>query len=491
MSAVSQPKGLGSIAARGAVLTMGGQGVKIMLQFCGIVILARLLSPDDYGLLAMVVVLTGLGEVLRDFGLSSAAVQATSLCRQQRSNLFWINSAIGLGLATLVFAIAPAIASFYAEPRLVAISQVLAITFILNGIATQYRAQLNRSMRFGSLALADIIGMAGGLGAGLYMALSGFGYWALVGQQLALSGTTLCVLLASARWLPGLPRSGVPMRALLGYGGNLMGTQLIGYATRNLDSLIIGYRFGAESLGLYSKSYQLSMLPLNQINAPATTIALPVLSRLQHEPQRYRQFLLHGQTVMLHVIVGLLSFAAAMAEPLILLVLGPQWTPAVPIFRILAVAGIFQAASYASYWVFLSKGLTGLHLRFTLLSRPVLMACILLGALWGMPGVALTVAGGMAVSWLWALLFLRHSGAPVRGMLRNGLIIISGYAISGGLTWYGAHTWSDAPVTQLLISLPLMAASLLFICLIWRPFRNSMLQILDSRALLRAKRPAA
>lgn len=491
MSAVSQPKGLGSIAARGAVLTMGGQGVKIMLQFCGIVILARLLSPDDYGLLAMVVVLTGLGEVLRDFGLSSAAVQATSLCRQQRSNLFWINSAIGLGLTMLVFAIAPAIASFYAEPRLVAISQVLAITFILNGIATQYRAQLNRSMRFGSLALADIIGMAGGLGAGLYMALSGFGYWALVGQQLALSGVTLCVLLANARWLPGLPRSNVAMRALLGYGGNLMGTQLIGYATRNLDSLIIGYRFGAESLGLYSKSYQLSMLPLNQINAPATTIALPVLSRLQHEPQRYRQFLLHGQTVMLHVIVGLLSFAAAMAEPLILLVLGPQWTPAVPIFRILAVAGIFQAASYASYWVFLSKGLTGLHLRFTLLSRPVLMACILLGALWGMPGVALTVTGGMAVSWLWALLFLRHSGAPVRGMLRNGLIIISGYAISGSLTWYGAHTWSDAPTTQLLISLPLMAASLLVICLIWRPFRSSILQVLDSRALLRAKRPAA
>src|SRR5690606_6012569 len=194
-----------------------------------------------------------------DFGLSSAAVQADTLCLQQRSNLFWINSAIGLSLALLVLGIAPAIAAFYSEPRLVPITQVLAITFVLNGISTQYRAQLNRSMRFGNLALVDIIGMAGGLGTGVFMALNGFAYWALVGQQLALSAATLCVLLVSARWLPSLPRRSVPMRALLRYGGNLMGTQLIAYATRNLDSLIIGYRFGAESLGLYNKSYQLSM----------------------------------------------------------------------------------------------------------------------------------------------------------------------------------------------------------------------------------------
>lgn len=487
MSLAPQSRSLSSIAARGAVLTMGGQGVKIMLQFCGIVVLARLLSPNDYGLMAMVVVLTGIGEVLRDFGLSSAAIQAKTLSAHQRSNLFWINSAIGLGLALLVFVIAPAIASFYAEPRLVPISRVLAITFLLNGIATQYRAQLNRSLRFGSLALVDILGMAAGLAAGLLLAIKGFDYWALVGQQLALSVATLFTLVLSARWWPGLPRRGVQMRALLSYGGNLVTTQLIGYATRNLDSLIIGYRFGAESLGLYSKSYQLSVMPLNQINAPATTIALPVLSRLQQEPERYDQFLLHGQTVMLHLIVGLLAFAAALAEPLILLMLGQQWQEAVPVFRILAVAGIFQAASYASYWVFLSKGLTPLHLRFTLISRPILIGFIFLGALWGMPGVAITMASGMAVLWLWGLFFLRHSGAPVSAMLRNGLIIISSYAIGAGLAWYGASVWGSTLLMQLLIGLPLMAASVLSMGLIWKPFRRSLLQVLGSRALLRAR----
>ncbi|MEZ2745545.1 lipopolysaccharide biosynthesis protein [Halopseudomonas bauzanensis] len=489
VTADSQPPSLGRIAARGAVFTMGGQGVKIMLQFCGIVILARLLSPNDYGLMAMVVVLTGIGEVLRDFGLSSAAIQARSLTAEQRNNLFWINSAIGVALALALFVIAPALAAFYDEPRLTLIARVLAITFLLNGIATQYRAQLNRGLHFGALAVVDILGMASGLAVGLLMALEGYNYWALVGQQLALSAATLVTLLLAARWLPGLPRRSAPMGDLLRYGSNLMGTQLIGYATRNLDSLIIGYRFGAESLGLYSKSYQLSMLPLNQINAPATTIALPVLSRLQQQPERYDQFLLYGQTLMLHLIVSVLAFAAALAEPLILLVLGPQWQAAVPVFRILAVAGIFQAASYASYWVFLSKGLTPLHLRFTLVSRPVLIGCILLGALWGVPGVAITVAGGMGVLWLWGLFFLRHSGAPVGAMLRNALIIISSYALSAGLAWYSADRWGSSLLIQLLIGSASMVIAVMLLGLIWPPFRSSLRQVFGSRALLRARRP--
>ncbi|WP_285259038.1 lipopolysaccharide biosynthesis protein [Halopseudomonas bauzanensis] len=489
VTAASQPPSLGRIAARGAVFTMGGQGVKIMLQFCGIVILARLLSPNDYGLMAMIVVLTGIGEVLRDFGLSSAAIQARSLTAEQRNNLFWINSAIGVALALALFVIAPALAAFYDEPRLTLIARVLAITFLLNGIATQYRAQLNRGLHFGALAVVDILGMASGLAVGLLMALEGYNYWALVGQQLALSAATLVTLLLAARWLPGLPRRSAPMGDLLRYGSNLMGTQLIGYATRNLDSLIIGYRFGAESLGLYSKSYQLSMLPLNQINAPATTIALPVLSRLQQQPERYDQFLLHGQTLMLHLIVSVLAFAAALAEPLILLVLGPQWQAAVPVFRILTVAGIFQAASYASYWVFLSKGLTPLHLRFTLVSRPVLIGCILLGALWGVPGVAITVAGGMGVLWLWGLFFLRHSGAPVGAMLRNALIIISSYALSAGLAWYSADRWGSSLLIQLLIGSASMVIAVMLLGLIWPPFRSSLRQVFGSRALLRARRP--
>jgi len=479
-------KRLGTTAARGALVTMGGQGCKILLQFGGIIVLARLLSPGDYGLLAMVMAIVGVGEVLRDFGLSSAAVQARQLTTQQRSNLFWINSLIGLLLAGVVYACAPLIAAFYGEPLLQPIAQALALTFLFNGLATQYRAQLNREMRFGRLAAVEVVGQAVGLTIGVVLALRGYGYWALVAQQVGQIGLTLLLLVAATGWRPGLPRRNADMQGLLRFGWNLMNTQLITYFSRNIDALIIGHRFGAEVLGLYNRAYQLLMLPLNQINAPATTIALPVLSRLNQDEARYGRFLLHGQSVLLHLIVAAFAFGCAQAEPLIVLVLGQQWAPAVPVFQILAFAGVFQTAAYASYWVFVSKGLTGSHFRFTLSSRLVLIALVVTGSFWGVHGVATAFACGMALSWMWGLLWLRGSGAPVRGMFGNGLRVIVGYGLCGAASALASWQWGEGLPMRLAIGVAAMLLAFLLINAAWPAFRRNVLAILQSRALLRS-----
>lgn len=477
---------LGQVAARGALLTMGGQACKILLQFGGIVVLARLLAPGDYGLLAMVTAIVGVGEVLRDFGLSSAAVQARSVSPQQRSNLFWINSAIGLLLALAVFAAAPAIAAFYAQPALQPIAQALASTFLLSGLSTQFRAQLNREMRFGRLALADVGGQAVGLAAGVTLALRGHGHWALVAQQLGQALATLLLLAAASGWRPGLPRRGAAMGSFLRYGGNLMSTQLVVYLSRNIDTMIIGQRFGAELLGLYNRASQLLALPLNQINAPATSIALPLLSRLHDDPARYERFLLHGQSVMLHLTVAIFAFAAAQAEPLIVLVLGPQWAPAVPMFQILAIGGAFQVAAQASYWVFLSKGLTGSNLRFTLTSRLLLIAGIAVGAQWGTSGVATAYSLGAALVWLGGLVWLRGSGAPVGAMGRNALRVICAYGLCALASAAAALQWGDSLAARLALGTAAMLAALLLLAALWPAFRRSLMDILRSRSLLRA-----
>lgn len=476
---------LGPAAARGALLTMSGQACKILLQFGGIVVLARLLAPGDYGLLAMVTAIVGIGEVLRDFGLSAAAVQARSVSAQQRSNLFWINSAIGLALALAVFAAAPAIAAFYDQPALRSIAQLLALSFVFNGLATQFRAQLNREMRFGRLAMVDVGGQAVGLAVGITLALHGQGYWALVGQQLGQTAATLLLLAAATGWRPGLPRRGAGMGGFMRYGGNLMGTQLVTYLSRNLDALIIGQRFGAELLGLYNRAYQLLMLPLNQINAPATSIALPVLSRLNDDGERYARFLLHGQALMLHLILAIFAFAAAQAEPLIVLVLGPQWAAAVPIFQILALAGVFQAASSASYWVFLSKGLTGSHLRFTLTSRLLVIGGIVAGAHWGVHGVAIAFAAGCALAWLGALAWLRGSGVPVGAMFGNGLRLMLAYGLCGFASAQAA-AFADSLPGRLALGTAAMVAAFGLLVALWPAFRGSVVAIVHSRRLLRA-----
>ena len=389
MSVTSGPvSGLGRRAARGAFLTVGGQGTRMVIQLLSVTVLARLLTPSDYGLLAMVVVIVGIGEIFRDFGLSSAAVQAPTLSEGQRDNLFWINTGIGLVLATAVFAAADLVAALYGRAELAGVARALCGTFLLNGLATQYRADLIRRFRFGQLAAADITAPAVSLVAAVAAALAGWGYWALVVANLAQSTTLLVGLMVGGRWLPGRPRRGEPMRDLLRFGWRLVGTQLIGYAGNNTDTLIVGLSMGPVPLGLYNRAFRLLMTPLIQLRAPSTTIALPVLSRLQDDPERYATFVQRGQMALGYTLVAGLGLVAAAAEPITTIFLGDNWLSVTPILRLLAVAGIFQTLAYVGYWVYLSRNLTADLLRFTIIEAAIKAACILGGSHWGIVGVA-------------------------------------------------------------------------------------------------------
>ncbi|MEC5397495.1 lipopolysaccharide biosynthesis protein [Uliginosibacterium sp. H1] len=484
-----QPRrGMGGIALRGAAVTMGGQVLKIVLQFGGLIIVARLLSPTDYGLMAMVMAIVGVGEVLREFGLSSASVQAKTVTQQQRSNLFWMNAGIGLLLTVLVLMGAPWIARWYDTPALLGVAQAVSATFLINGLATQYRAQLNREMRFGAMAAIEVSGQAVGLALGIALALDGQGYWALVAQQLGQAAVMLALLVAIGRWLPGLPRRCEGMGAFIGYGGNLMLAQLIGYFSRNVDAVVIGQRFGAEALGHYNRAFQFVMSPLTQINGPAGTVALPVLSRLREDAGRYREFLLYGQSALLHALFAGLAFVCAQADLLVTGVLGAKWAPMVPFFQILAIGGMFQAASYASYWAFLSLGLTQSNLRFALVSRPVFIVCILAGAWWGVLGVAIGHTLGLALNWLGALWWLRRSEAPVRKMLGNASLLLAAYGVCAAVSFLAPRLlhlsgWAGAGAGAAAM---LVAFGLL--CLILPPFRRSVMSLGRLRALARSSR---
>lgn len=470
---------------------MGGQAAKIAIQFGGIILLARLLTPYDYGLLAMVVSIVGIGEILRDFGLSSAAVQAKSVSQAQRSNLFWINSGIGLGLGLVIFFSATGIAAFYREPALVLIAQVLSFTFLVNGMTTQYRAQLVRDLKFAKIATADVSAQALGLGVGVACALVWKNYWALVAQQVVQSMTGLVVMMIATRWLPGRPRRHVEMGGFLSFGWTLMATQMLAYASQNLGQVIIGNRIGAQALGLYNRAFQLLMMPLYQINAPATTVALPVLSRLQDEPARFDAFLLRGQTVLLHVIISIFVFGCAQARPLIELVLGAHWVSAVEIFQVLTIGGLFQAAGYAAYWVFLSKGLGKAQLTNSVVGRVLMIAAIVVGSHWGAIGVAAGYSLGLALIWPFSLFWIsRCTQAPVREMFHNGLRAILGYGIGGIASWAAVrHFMQDQSlIVQLLIGGAVMALAFGLVCLLWPAFRRDVVSILNSRSLLASAR---
>lgn len=417
---------LGQSAARGAMVTLAGQGGRMVLQIVSVAVLARLLAPEDYGLLAMVVVIVGVGEIFRDFGLSSAAIQAPTLSRDQRSNLFWINTGIGVLLAVIVLSAASLIATLYHREELVGVARALSVTFVLNGLATQFRADLVRSLRFGRVAAAELTAPAVALSTAVVTAMAGWGYWALVAQNIAQSVTLLTAFAIASRWVPGRPRRGVPMRGLLSFGWKLVGTQLIGYASNNVDTLIIGLRFGAGPLGYYNRAFRLLMSPLTQLRAPTTTIALPVLARLQDDEDRFSAYLLRGQQALGYTLVAGLGVVAATAEPITTIFLGDRWLAVAPLLRFLALAGMFQTLAYVGYWVYLARDLTGDLFRYTLVSSAVRITCIAVGSQWGVVGVAAGYALAPALTWPLSLWWLsRRSAVPVRGLIIGALRMLT------------------------------------------------------------------
>lgn len=478
---------LGNAAARGAASTMVAQAARIGLQVVSIVVLARLLSPEEYGLIAMVTAIIGVGEVFRDFGLSSAAIQARSITRQQRTNLFWVNTSIGALLGTLVLASSHLIAAVYGEERLVAIAQVLAITFVINGLGTQHRADLTRRLRLPLLASIDILSqlLAFGLAAGL--ALSGAGYWSLVAMQVTQVFLSASAVFVCARWFPGRPRfRGHGMRRFFRYGGGVLGGQLLGYAGKNADSVILGVTLGPESLGLYNRAFQVMTLPLNQLQAPSTRVALPVLSRLQDDQPRFDKYLLTGQMLLLHLTGVILGASAALATPLFAIVLGDGWVEAAPLFQILAISGFAGMANYACYWVFMSTGLTGSFLRLALATRPLMIAALVVGALGGTYGVAWTYSITSVLLWPVTLWWLaRASSAPVMGMFKNGVTVIALQGSAVVLSLLAQLTVRDSSEAIILVVGGLVYLLVVAgVALLFRPLRRDMTTLIGLRKSL-------
>lgn len=398
---------LASAAARGGGITIASQIIKVALMLGSTVVLARLLGPTDYGLVAMVVAVVGVGEIFRDFGLSMAALQAKSLTQAQQTNLFWINSLVGLTLGVGFFAASVPLASFYGQADVAVITQALSLTFVLGGLSTQFKVHINRDLRFIALAIADLLPYALGIAGAVTIALLFSNYWALIAQQLIVAAMTLLFAFSLTRWRPGLPKR-VPMDGLISFGASFAGTQVISYLTRNIDSLLIGKVWGSASLGYYDRAYNLVVLPLTQINTPMSRVAVPVLARIAEESERFIAYLRRAQLVALYVTSSIFALLLALGTPLVIAVLGDQWAAAGPILSILAVSGIFRSLVQVAYWVYMAQGLATAQLRFYLVAQPMLVGIIACGVPFGPFGVAVAVSVGYALFWIASLAWVRR-----------------------------------------------------------------------------------
>lgn len=423
-------------AARGALFTLMAQGARIVLQLVSVVVLARLLSPHDFGMLAMVLVLVGLGEILRDFGLTSASIQAPQLSDGQRDNLFWLNSAIGLGLATAMVLASWALGSITGEPEIVGMAQWLSVLFLLNGLASQHRAGLMRQLRLRPLAIVDVAAAALALALAIAAAALGAGYWALVVQQLANGLIGLVGVLIAGRWLPGPYSRAHSVRTMVTFGGSLVASSLVQYAARQIDTVLVGLRFGTAPLGLYNRAYQLVMTPLGQVRSPLQSVALPLLSRLQQDAPRFESAVVAAQLALGYALGLPLALLAGLAEPVVAIMLGEPWLPASPLLRMFAIAGLLTTLAYVGYWVYVARGLGGQLLRYTLVTAAIKIACIVVGSFFGIVGVAIAFAVHPAIAWPISLAWLsRVTPMPTRQLYLGAARIVAVASVAGVGAW--------------------------------------------------------
>jgi PST family polysaccharide transporter len=422
------------VAVRGAAVTMLFQGLAFVLQFGGSIVLARLLSPADFGIVTMV---TAFSLLLTNFGtngFTEAIIQRDRLNHQLASNLFWINVAAGVGLMLAFAAAAPFVARFYGEPRVTTVAMALSLTIVFTTLSVQHIALLKRSMSFTVVSANEIIARAASLAVSIVLAWNGWAYWALVAGALVYPLASSAGAWTLCRWVPGPPRRSEGTGAMVRFALHTYGFFTGNYLTRNLDNLLVGSMFGPQSLGLYKRAYDMTVMPIGQLAVPLNAVAVPTLSRLADDSEKYRRYVLRSLATLAFIGMALAGGLALIGRDLFVLVFGQQWEESGRLFTFFA-PGIGAMMMYPSCtFIYLSSGRPDRLLRWGITESVVFSLLFVLGLRWGPMGVA---CAWMTASWILLVPALWYAGKPMDLRVAHTLGAIGGYVTASALAFAG------------------------------------------------------
>lgn len=393
--------------ARGALVSTIGQAGTFVLRTGSLIVLARLLVKEDFGLVNMVTAFTGILGLLRD-GLSMGTVQRMSITAAQSSTVFWLNLGLGGVLGLAAGLAAPMLVAFYGEPRLFWMTVVLATMLIVNGAVAQHRAILQRGMRFAALAAIDLVALLSGIAVGIGMALVGCRYWSLVGMTVTHSVVNGAGIWLATGWIPERPRRRSGIRSMVAFGGAVTASNLLAYLAFNVDKILVGRVWGAAALGVYGRAYQLISLASDNLSSTIGSVAFPALACLQNDPARLRAYFLRGYGLFLSLVMPITVGCAFFADDIIRVFLGPKWHEAAGILRLLAPTILAFAFTNPFAWLMLAGGRAGRNVRIALAVTPVLILGYALGLHHGPQGVAIGFSAAMALCIVPVLLWAKH-----------------------------------------------------------------------------------
>ena len=424
---VDDGAGLRRLAIRGAGVTVLSQGVGFAIQLSATIVLARLLTPADFGLVTMV---STFSLLLVNFGLNGfteAVQQREELDHVLASNLFWINVGVGV-LLTLGFAASgPLLARLYGDPRIPAVAAAMSATILFTSVSVLHVALLKRGMQFSTVSSNDILARVLSVGVSIALGWMAVGYWALVAGAIALPLANSVAAWRACRWVPGMPRRHRGTAPMVRFAASTYGRFVIDYSTRNLDNLLVGWHFGPQALGFYKKAYDLFLLPASQLLAPLTNVAISTFSRLRRDPvHRARQFV-SVMAMFAFVGMGLAALLTLNGRDLIFLLMGPEWEESGRIFTLFG-PGIGMMLLYGTHsWIHLSIGRADRWLKWSVVHFAATTVLFLLGLRWGPHGVALA---WVASYWILAIPGIRYAGQPALIPIRDVIAAVWKYVLA-------------------------------------------------------------
>lgn len=378
---------------RGRVLralswTAGGKVISQVISMGFGIALARMLTPDDFGLIAMMMVFTGFAGLLTDVGLGSALVQKKDITEVHYNTVFWTNLGLGAGLMGLILYFSPSIAAFYGREELAAIGYILSINFLLGALALVPRQRLVKDLTFKVIAIADLLGMiVAGISA-IVMVKAGYGFWALAWQVVILRAVATIYIWSVARWMPALVFSKHALGELFGFSFYVFATRMIRYATQRADKLLAGRFLGGDAVGLLDKAQSMMLFPLQNVSHVMGSVMFPALSLIQNDRDHVRSVYMRCTQAIALLTFPMMAGMFAVAESFVFGVLGDQWSGLVSVLRILCIAGIATSIVTVTGSVYLSQGKAKLQFKVNLLTRPIALLGVIIGIPWGIEGIA-------------------------------------------------------------------------------------------------------
>jgi O-antigen/teichoic acid export membrane protein len=364
------------------------QAARVIAQLVSVAVLARLLPPASYGVMAMAMTVTNLAYLFRDLGTATAIIQRKDVADDLLCAIYWLNICLALTIGAVLVAVAVPVAHLYKEPQLAAIIATLALAFPLSGIGTVQQALLERESRFRTVARIETISAACGLALAVGLALAGAGVWSLVGQMLLSTSLTAVQVALAAPWRPRRVFPFKALREVAGFGAHISLFQGLIYLERNADNMIIGRMLGSAALGLYAMAYKIMLFPLQNITGVATRALLPAMSRRQGSLAEIGDLYLRATSAIAMVTAPMMAGLYFLREPFVLLALGPRWMPMAALLKWMAVVGFVQSITASTGAVFLSLGRARLMLGLGLYGSVLQVGSFVIGVQWGIEGVA-------------------------------------------------------------------------------------------------------